>query len=226
MNSVLRVRPVSLVSWTGRVARRKTPVRHPDVRAQKPRTQGSKALIDGAPCDCNDYLISRCHVGPEEPAEKPLLDLRRFISGLYAERRVRIFNSELSHRIYNVWLPPGLIQAADSVDSAFVILPFVTRVRRPFRIEFRRTMTLSVVIVPVTIREGAAGKSRRMSESEISGLVHALEGGSAYAVNDSRRYFRLVDCPLSAYVDEMASQADWPTAAKTAAESRSCEIGV
>ena len=54
--------------------------------------------------DCNDYLLT------EKPiVQDDLVALQRFLAWLYAQRRSRLFASDLSERIYNIWLPPGLI---------------------------------------------------------------------------------------------------------------------
>jgi hypothetical protein len=176
------------------------------------RRQGSKDHSEPL-CDCNDYLLSEtCSQDPHAAAREHqlLLDLRRFLAELYAQRRSRIFAGHLSERIYNIWLTPGLIRPTDRVGSGFVILPFVTLVRRPFRVELRRTIALSVVFVPVKITHEESLSTRKMAQHEISQFVRSLAGASTHVPEHADQQFELVNGPLKSYIDELATQCRWP----------------
>jgi hypothetical protein len=188
----------------------------PLIRAQQARDKNRNLLPR---IDCNDFLLSR-RARNFGSSDQALFMLRRFVSSLYAQRRVRIFASDLSHRMYNVWFPPGLMRAQENSDRAFALLPFVTRVRRPFQVRFRRTLALSVILVPVDLSEGSDAQGpRRMGDSEIAALVHGLEGGTTYVVKDANQAFDLLDSPLVPYIRELAGQKKWPTAAGIATEA-------
>src|SRR5271157_4278944 len=97
--------------------------------------------------DCNDYLLREQHIVPDD-----LAILQKFFAILYAQRRSRLFASDLSERVYNVWLPPALISTQTHREDGFALLPFATLVRSPFRRRFRDTLTLSFILAPVHLK--------------------------------------------------------------------------
>jgi hypothetical protein len=155
---------------------------------------GPGRLSDGF--DCNDYLLCE----QNRPADD-LAILQKFFAILYAQRRSRLFASDLSERIYNIWLPPGLIRNRNESTSSFALLPFVTMVRRPFRPSFRQTVTLSVILVPVGLEGSAPMTPRRMTRHEIFDTVHTMDGGSSHANEAATRSFELLGSPLQRYVE-------------------------
>jgi hypothetical protein len=145
--------------------------------------------------DCNDYLIrpdnhSTSAPGPEpRPEAGSLWELQLFFCELLALRRGAIFASHVSERIYNIWLPPGVItmqpdEGGETRDACFALLPVVTVVRRPYRTEWRYAMSLSVLFVPwwPTGPDGSPGPNvpRAMTPLEIFNVVAATGGNTTY----------------------------------------------
>ena len=87
---------------------------------------------------------------------------------LFGIRREQLFVKGLSERIYNIGLPITRVQISDtsksdgvkSSESMFLLCPIITLHRKPNKIQFRKTISVSLILVPIS------GKSK---ETKISG---------------------------------------------------------
>jgi len=87
---------------------------------------------------------------------------------LFGIRREQLFEKDLSERIYNIGLPITVVQISDttksdgikSSESIFLLCPIITLNRKPNKIQFRKTISVSLVLVPIM------GKNK---ETKISG---------------------------------------------------------
>src|SRR5260370_5082351 len=150
-----------------------------------------------AETDCNDYMIRDARV--PDVVSVSLWELQLFFCEFLAQRRGAIFASHVSERIYNIWLPPGVItfrpEQADQ-RSGFAVLPVITVVRRPYRIDWRYAMSLSVLFVP-RWPEGEPGQPeqnspRPIKAGDVIDVVTSTSGNTTY-IHDSA----LIECRLS-----------------------------
>jgi hypothetical protein len=187
------------------------------LRVQRARDDGSRRLTSET--DCNDYLIRRPEP-PEsasaEPApedeDRSLRELQLFFCEFLAQRRGAIFASHVSERIYNIWLPPGIVTRHDQrrdQTPAFAVLPVVTVVRRPYRIDWRYAMSLSMIFVPWPAGAGevpAAVRPRSMSAREIVDVLASTGGNSTYLREPADiRWTMSARTPLAAYLAAVTS---------------------
>ncbi len=226
----------ALLNWDRRVAV-PAPWRS-FLRAQRPATPDGLRIEPGADPDCNDYLVSLRALPDASPEGEPidtdtesaprlrdgadeqrLLELRRFVAKLYAQRRTRIFASHLSDRIYNLWLAPGVVRPRGEAENGLVMLPFVTRVRRPFEAEFRRTISFSIVFVPVAIGADGAEGPRKLSVSEINQLITSLGGASTHVPEHADDQFELIGGPMCDYLNSLGMHDAWPVSKSLAASA-------
>ena len=173
---------------------------------QRAIDKSSGELLQGSEdWDCNDYLVD----GGSRALYRNMLELRSFLSVLYAIRRSRIFANDLNDRMYNVWLPPGLLRSSDHKERALVLLPFVTRVRQPFRTEFRETTSIHFILAPVSFGGSSdAERTRRLTIEEIAVLVGGTKGSSTHVPKDARTTYSLIQSPLRSYLDALVQDPE------------------
>jgi hypothetical protein len=183
------------------------------LRAQRARDDSSQRFTSET--DCNDFLIrppALADSGPELERGS-LWELQLFFCQFLAQRRGAIFASHVSERIYNIWLPPGIItldQDSDSSgrDSCFAVLPMVTAVRRPYRIDWRYALSVTILLVPwwPADSNGSAGerKPRSMCPTEIVDVITSTSGNSTY-LRDSGdlRWSHRESSPLLTYLRQV-----------------------
>ncbi len=165
--------------------------------------------------DHNDRMVTLEH--PDNytaAAARALEELREFFAWIFARRRNEIFASNFSERIYHIWLPPGLLSrpSADRGDGGPVaVLPMVTLVRRPSQLEWRHTICINILFVPVSRAGGGMLHSRllvRPHSQELEFLVRCLEGGSTVVRPAARDELILEDCPLRQYAAGLMAARD------------------
>jgi hypothetical protein len=174
------------------------------LRVQRARDDSSYSLT--AETDCNDYLIRDKQLGAIEPGS--LWELQLFFCEFQAQRRGAIFASHVSERIYSIWLPPGVViwpPGSDYGQSWFAILPVVTVVRRPYRIDWRYAMSLSVLFVPQWPdgQPGPLGSNspRPVSPGEVFDVLTSTGGNSTFIYGSANIHCDLDEkSPLHAYL--------------------------
>jgi hypothetical protein len=160
------------------------PDRQPEPTLASTYVRLQRVLEETSFSDYNDRIVT-CEEVQRDRARLTACDqLRNFFAWLYAQRRSAIYASNLSERIYHIWLPGGLLSTAtDSPNKVgpLVILPLVTMVRRPNQLAWRHTIGITVIFVPVKREEGGRLGSRPLineDSHEVEFLTRALEGGS------------------------------------------------
>ena len=126
------------------------------------------------------------------PVSHALADAQRFLVFIFALRRSAIFASSLRERIYNIWLPAGILVPAGVPDPGagkLAVFPFVGLTRRPSSQAWRFVFTFNAVIAPTTSDEGKT--NRELTDAEVGALVGCLDGPS---MNPTRR-----ECDLPKY---------------------------
>lgn len=184
------------------------------IRVQKTYPQATKVEAgdgDSDGQDCNDYLVTIDGEGHTSDQDGELEKLRRFVAVLMAQRRSEIFASDLSARMYHVWLPPGLVVPDSRCDpvlkggpnlfsSSYALLPYVTLVRRPYRDSWRQTVSVSFVFVPWAGLIDAAASPPRITAHDVDLIVGATWGSSTYIPRGGRASWALEDSPLREYL--------------------------
>jgi hypothetical protein len=164
------------------------------LRVQRARDDSSQRFT--AETDCNDFLIRPPRLAGKGPDldRGSLSELQLFFCEFLAQRRGAIFASHVSERIYNVWLPPGVITLDESQDSrgpdwCFAVLPVVTVVRRPYRIDWRYALSVTVLFVPWWHADASGpggseptgqGPPRAMGAREVVDVIASTSGNSTY----------------------------------------------
>jgi len=169
--------------------------------------------------DHNDRLLIRKDSHDETAMSLPcqrltrsLNELQEFFVWLYAQRRSAIFASNLSERIYHIWLPPGLLSYSPNDGSKargpLAFLPMITMVRRPSKREWRRTVSVSIHFVPVRCDETGTLTPRSLvhkGSREIELLTRSLDGGSTLIRSGLEEPLRLEESPLKEYLTALMS---------------------
>ena len=184
------------LDWPGR-----TP--EPAVNSTYVRLQ--RVLQEDSLTDYNDRVVR--HKNAEGVVTSVAADeVRDFFAWLFAQRRSAIYASNLSERIYHIWLPAGLLStAADSPNKLgpLVILPLVTMVRRPTQLSWRHTIGITIFFVPVQPeKDGRLSPRPLISDAshEVELLTRSLEGGSSGIRPSGKTLLNLEDCPFKEYV--------------------------
>lgn len=186
------------------------PYRNPKDAAWVSAVRVQRAMVDRAKpsnrSDVNDYLISSWPTPC--PRGMPLRHLQEFAAFMYAQRRSVIFASQFSERLYNVWLPPGLLRDPDS-ECSLAIIPFVSRVRMPFRKQFRATTAVSLVVVPVVASTTLdATAPRTTNADDLYNIVESLAGPSTHKPRRVLTSYRLdSQSPLAGYLQLLGHDA-------------------
>lgn len=117
-----------------------------------------------------------------------------------AHRRWHMFTPELAQRTYNVVLPYGIFRVE---KRDFIGVPVITMTRRPGRGQFRRSLSISLVLVPhVSISSGPNVPFRvwgQLLDDSAMSLANA-------PVTDPRcEMFEMLESPLASYLNEAAT---------------------
>lgn len=185
------------------------PGRQPEPTLASTYVRLQRVLEEASFSDYNDRIVT-CKDFQEDLAEiAPCDQLRNFFAWLYAQRRCAIYASNLSERIYHIWLPGGLLSTASSSPNKvgpLVILPLVTMVRRPNQLAWRHTIGITVIFVPVQHEENGRLSPRPLiheDSHEVELLTRALEGGSTGIRQSGKSLLVLEDCPLKEYISAL-----------------------
>jgi hypothetical protein len=156
--------------------------------------------------DYNDRIVTYKGAQGDAAEIAPCDQIRNFFAWLYAQRRCAIYASNLSERIYHIWLPGGLLSPAGRSQNEMgplVILPLVTMVRRPHQLAWRHTIGITIFFVPVECGTDGRLSPRpliRDGSVEIELLTRSLEGGSTGLRPSGKSQLFLDDCPFKEYV--------------------------
>lgn len=160
------------------------PGRQPEPTLSSTYVRLQRVLEEASSSDYNDRIVTYRSTKEDLTEIVPCDQLRNFFAWLYAQRRSAIYASNLSERIYHIWLPSGLLStAADSPNKVgpLVMLPLVTMVRRPNQLAWRHTIGISIIFVPVQPERDGRLSSRPLicdDSREVEFLTRSLEGGS------------------------------------------------
>ena len=184
----------------------KWPGRRPEATLSSTHVRLQRVVDEASASDYNDRIVTYTSADGDSTEIAPCDQLRNFFAWLYAQRRSAIYASNLSERIYHIWLPSGLLSTAPhSPDNIgpLVILPLVTMVRRPNQLAWRHTIGISIIFVPVQREEGGRLSPRPLicdGSREVEFLTRSLEGGSTGIRPYGRSLLFLEDCPFRRYV--------------------------
>jgi hypothetical protein len=112
-----------------------------------------------------------------------------------------IFTSGLRERIYNIWLPPGILVPSSTPSSGpgkIAVFPFVGLTTRPSGQSWRFVFMFNAIIAPTASDNGET--SRELTDAEMGALVGCLDGPSTNPISresDLPRY-RVADLFLLA----------------------------
>lgn len=162
------------------------------------RAQKSSDFQTDEEYDDTDFLVAPI----QTPWSTELYEARTFVALLMAHRRSTIFASNLSERIYNVWLPPFVV-APFGMDAAsrgpLAGFPFITLTRQWGSRAWKRTFTMNWILCPTTDQLGR----RPTSPDEIGLLVRSLDGPSTNPLPESRHPYRLNNPEYRNYVGDL-----------------------
>jgi hypothetical protein len=182
------------------------PGRQPEPTLASTHVRLQRVLGEASSSDYNDRIVTHRSAHGDLTEIAPCDQLRNFFAWLYAQRRSAIYASNLSERIYHIWLPGGLLStAAGSPDKigSLAILPLVTMVRRPNQLAWRHTIGISIIFVPVQREKDGHLGSRPLvcdDSREVEFLTRSLEGGSTGIRPYAKSLLFLEDCPFKKYV--------------------------
>jgi hypothetical protein len=182
------------------------PGRQPEPTLASTYVRLQRVSKDVGSSDYIDRIVTRKNAQGDSAEVAPCDQLRNFFAWLYAQRRSAIYASNLSERIYHIWLPGGLLSTATSSPNKvgpFVMLPLVTMVRRPNQLAWRHTIGITIIFIPVRCEKDGSLSSRPLMygrSREVEFLTRSLEGGSTGIRPSSKSLLLLEDCPLREYV--------------------------
>ncbi len=185
------------------------------LRVQRARDDSSRRFTEET--DCNDFLIrdsKLANSGRDGLKRGSLEELQLFLCEFLAQRRGAIFASHVSERIYNVWLPAGIITPGErenpgDLNKPFAVLPVVTVVRRPYRIDWRYALSTTTFLVPWRPGESELPSRsdlrppRAMTAREMVHVITSTSGNSTYLRDHGRLTWTLEDSPLSSYLHKV-----------------------
>jgi len=182
------------------------PNRKPEPTLASTYVRIQRALNETNCTDYNDRIVTYKGANEDLTGMVQCDQVRNFFAWLYAQRRSAIFASNLSERIYHIWLPGGLLSPAPDAPETvrtLVVLPLVTMVRRPNQLAWRHTIGITIMFVPVQHEEGGRLSARPLvceGSREVEFLTRSVEGGSTGMRLAAKNLFGLDDCPLKEYV--------------------------
>jgi hypothetical protein len=191
----------------------------PRVRIQKARDFDDDDYDndDSTGLDDNDFLIYQglANASPIQPTDE-IEDARLFLAHLVAQRRSVIFTSDLSERVYNVWLPATVLEPRRDADEfgaglrncqQLVAFPFLTIVRKPQSQRWRNTFSLTILFAPT---QSTSIALRRVDAHEIGTVVKSLDGPSSNPAIGGNTVYG--ECPprasLSSYLRRLYDDDD------------------
>lgn len=193
------------------------PGRKPEPARNSTYVRLQRVLPDSEVRDCNDRIVTYNNAAVNSTSVAPCDQLRNFIAWLFAQRRSAIYASNLSERIYHIWLPAGLMSTASGSPNKvgpLVMLPLVTMVRRPTQLSWRHTIGITIFFVPVQPDEDGRLNPRPLiaeASDEIELLTRSLEGGSSGIRRPGRTLLYLDDCPFKEYAKSLTGIARRPS---------------
>jgi hypothetical protein len=103
-----------------------------------------------------------CVVVPDGAERADGAVLARYLAAAFGQRRSYLFAPSFATRIHNVFLPAGELVGTTpggpaQGDVTAVVVPFVTLVGSSAHRNFRRTVTVTLLVLPVERRAGPAG---------------------------------------------------------------------
>jgi len=182
------------------------PGREPEPTLASTHVRLQRVLKDASFSDYNDRIVTHKGAQGSLTGIAPCDRLRDFFAWVYAQRRSAIYASNLSERIYHIWLPGGLLSPSPRSPNKvgpLVMLPLVTMVRRPNQLAWRHTIGISVIFVPVQWeKDGHLGPRPLVCDDshEVEFLTRSLEGGSTGIRPPGKSLLLLEDCPFKEYV--------------------------
>jgi hypothetical protein len=185
------------------------PDRKPEPALNSTYVRLQRVVQEASLTDHNDRVVAYQNTQGDLPSAAACDQLQNFFAWLFAQRRSAIYASNLSERIYHIWLPGGLLSpAADSPNKVgpFVMLPLVTMVRRPTQLSWRHTIGITVFFVPVQPEEDGQLSPRPLisgNSHEVELLTRSLEGGSSGIRPAGKTLLYLEDCPFKQYVNAL-----------------------
>ena len=117
--------------------------------------------------NANDVVV--VPAGDEDADEAVLA---RYLAATFGQRRSYLFSPSFATRIHNVFLPAGEVVGGisggpDESGGRAVIVPFVTLVGSSAHRNFRRTVTVTLLVLPVERHEGDHAPDRPGSHSDL-----------------------------------------------------------
>jgi hypothetical protein len=137
-----------------------------------------------------------------ESTQKEILQAMANVANILAIRRVGLFRSSLSRRIFTLSLP-GAIISLDGFDGEFFVMPCLILYKKSFQTSFRSTMTLSWFVVPVETSQCDKQYPMHVSLRDITRLNEAFSSQSLLANNDTK--IDSMRGPLTTYFKNMPS---------------------
>lgn len=182
------------------------PGRQPEPTTSSTHVRFQRVLEEASFSDYNDRIVTHKTAQGSLREATPCDQLRNFFAWLFAQRRSAIYASNLSERIYHIWLPGGLLStAARSPNKVgpLAILPLVTMVRRPNQLAWRHTIGVTIMFIPVQRDKDGRLSPRPLicdGSREVEFLTRSLEGGSTGIRLSGKTLLYLEDCPFKEYV--------------------------
>ena len=103
----------------------------------------------------NDFLMRP--TSPGETNYSKALDTAQFnVAAMLADRRSHMLAQGQADRTYNIYLPPAMIYEGGNPSRAYVLVPSLSFIRLSNTNSFRRTFSLSLVLIPVSQDTNAA----------------------------------------------------------------------
>jgi hypothetical protein len=97
----------------------------------------------------NDFFVRSVQQIQDEHQE--VLDAALFnIASILADRRSYMLAQGLAERTYNIFLPPAIMHDASFSARRYIVIPALSCIRLSNTSYFRRTFTLSLMVVPVS----------------------------------------------------------------------------
>lgn len=112
-------------------------------RPRRWQTHDGRTLVNA-----NDTFVSE--IAPDE-SHQPEIELQRYLAAAMGQRRTYLFTASLATRIHNVVLPIGRLyeQRRSNPSPSYLVAPIVTLIRSAARRGFRRTVTVTLVLLPI-----------------------------------------------------------------------------
>jgi hypothetical protein len=100
------------------------------------------------------------------------------ISLLLGQRRSSVFESNFAQRLYNIFLPPGILSSIGSCKESYLVIPVLMFNRMSNTAFFRRTFSISIIFIPLNDELSAISSSKFCTL-----LSNAYEVKAKYSLN-------------------------------------------